>query len=65
MQIANELTGGHGVEYCRARNGSGFHCVNRGDTYVATIVRTGKETYRVACWGDVVEAWERRGVRFE
>lgn len=65
MRIADELTEGHGVEYCRARNGSGFSYVNQGDTYNSTIVRTGKGNYRVACWGDVVEAWERRGIRFD
>lgn len=65
LRIADELTGGFGVETLYDTRGR-WVCdyVNHGDTYTPTIVRTAPNHYRVACWGDVVEAAERRGIRF-
>lgn len=40
--------------------------VNLGDTYTTTLVYLlGSERWRVASWGDVVEAAERKGIRFD
>lgn len=65
MAIADELTHGHGVEtLIDARGRWVADYVNHGDTYAPTIVRTRANCYRVACWGDLVEAAERRSNRF-
>jgi hypothetical protein len=68
MAAIDETLGTHGVEAI-FRADAGFseaplltYC-NAGDTYAATIVRHWGGTYAVACWGDVVESLERRGVK--
>jgi hypothetical protein len=34
---------------------------NMGDTYAATVIHDlERDTWHVGCWGDFVEAWERR-----
>lgn len=62
MHVLDAIAETHGVEYASPRNDSfcspkGFEYLNTGDTYAPTIIRfceTGR--YRVASWGDVVEA---------
>lgn len=61
----------HGVE-CINDTGGNYACrmdgsdilleyINMGDPYVATIVYdTRTETFRVMCWGDWLETYERR-----
>lgn len=42
-----------------------YYC-NAGDPYVATILFSCVSgSFRVACWGDVVEAEERRGIKYQ
>lgn len=58
----------HGVEeLSRKAGGPGRHYYcNTGDTYTATILFSCVSgSFRVACWGDVVEAEERRGIRYQ
>lgn len=67
MAAIDETLGTHGVEAIFRANAGILdsplltYC-NAGDTYAATIVRHRGGTYAVACWGDVVESLERRGV---
>ena len=68
MAAIDETLGTHSVEAIfRANAGISespllTYC-NAGDTYAATIVRYRGGTYAVACWGDIVESLERRGVK--
>ena len=67
MAAIDEVLGTHGVEAVfRADAGVSesplFTYCNAGDTYAATVVRYRGGTYAVACWGDIVESLERRGV---
>lgn len=43
-----------GVEAFQVRGGDWCEYLNTGDTYAPTIVRL-RGTYRIACWGDLVE----------
>lgn len=68
MAAIDETLGTHGVEAIFRAN-AGFsesplvtYC-NAGDPYAATVVRYRGGTYALACWGDIVESLERRGVR--
>lgn len=67
MAALNELGEFYGVEVCfstRSHTVPEFSYLNAGDTYAETLVRYRSGTYRVTTWGDVVEAMERRGVKF-
>lgn len=58
----------HGVEVLARESGAParhYYC-NAGDTYTATILFSCVSgSFRVACWGDVVEAEERRGIKYK
>jgi hypothetical protein len=65
MSALNELGDFYGVEAVFGSVGRlAFEYLNAGDTYTLTLVRYASGTYRVTCWGDVVESMERRGIRF-
>ena len=66
IRAADKLLGTYGVEWlgfeCSRwdNHPTGFDYCNAGDPYVATLIHTAKGHFRVACWGDMVEAHERR-----
>lgn len=66
MRAADIILGTHGVEWlgyeCSrwSNNPQGFDYCNAGDTYSTTLIHTAKGHFRVACWGDLVEAHERK-----
>ena len=59
LEALNEVLEGYGVEYIAAGRGSkspAFEYINFGGTYDTTIVYfPGRRTWRVTCWGDIVE----------
>jgi hypothetical protein len=68
MAALNELGESFGVEAvfsARSCVEPEFTYLNAGDAYAETLVRYRSGTYRVTSWGDVVEAMERRGVKFD
>ena len=64
MSCLNELLGTHGIEFINLEPGNytdpnGIEYLNMGDTYRDTLIFfNGK--YRIASYGDVLEAWERK-----
>ncbi len=64
MEEANELIGGHGVEYIRHKEDAftgprvfGLECVNMGDPYAATLLFDhDKGAFIVGSWGSLVES---------
>lgn len=44
----------YGVEAFHTEHGELVHYLNAGDTYAPTVIRF-RESYRVACWGDIAE----------
>lgn len=60
MGIADEIIGGHGVEYVSGgkdrKRSPGFDYVNVGDPYIATLCKLEHGgAYRVCGYGDIVE----------
>jgi hypothetical protein len=62
----NEVIEGYGVEAIFA-DGEYHHprivYINQGDTYATTLVYTARG-WRVGSWGDMVESFERRNIKF-
>lgn len=69
LEAVNEILELHGVETVHAEDdgmfGQGsvaFEYLNAGDTYATTIIRRGKDNYRLTTMGDEIERLERKGV---
>lgn len=66
MKAADKILGTHGVEWlgyeCTRweNHPEGFDYCNAGDTYNWTLIHVPGKGFRVGCWGDMVEAHERR-----
>lgn len=57
MDKINDIMRGHGVEYIPAGSSSrspAIEYVNMGDTYDTTVMWV-RGTFRIGCWGDIVE----------
>ena len=64
MCALNEIAETHGVEVLMGRDEQwpDYEYLNSGDTYTATLIYSNKTgTFRVGCWGDIVE---RTGNRY-
>lgn len=71
LHAADVLMGTHGVECLRSTDDQftawpAIEYLNAGDPYVATLVcEHDHDRITIAGWGDVLESYERRGVRFD
>ena len=55
MHVLDTLAGTCGVEFMETRRGR-YMYLNAGDLYVPTLIYSyATGSYRVACWGDIVE----------
>lgn len=69
LQALDKVMGTHGVEFTAQHPhsypvGRSFRYLNTGDTYAATIIRYDGR-WILGSWGDLLEALERRGIKFE
>lgn len=58
MEAVNVELGGSGEEYIQQghnRRSPSFSYINLDETYATTILRIGKDQYRIGSWGDIVE----------
>lgn len=66
LRAANVLLRTFGVEWCEFEcqrgqsDPEGFHYCNAGDTYNWTLLYVPGKGFRVGCWGDLIEAHERK-----
>ncbi len=66
LDYANDLLDQHGRESMQSVDGDYVMYTNSGDPYRPCVMfdeRTG--LFKVGCWGDYVESWEKRGRRFK
>ena len=74
LEALNEVLEGYGTEAMHSEDmwvnsywrETAFAYVNQGDTYTATICYIpDEERFVVSCWGDLMESFERKGVKFK